>query len=293
LPGIRVTGSLTVVALTLTGITHYPIKSCRGQALDTAVVEKCGLAGDRRWMLVDDRGRAVTAREYPQLVLVTPEFTADGLLVRAPQLDTLRVRIPQGAALCDVQIFASEVAARPAAQHAHVWFSTMVGQPVRLVYLDDPVRRRPDPAYSSAYDRVSFADGYPLLLATAESLAALNELIAAGPRAGEGPVPMTRFRPNLVVSGAAAWAEDGWRLLRIGAARFRAVKGCDRCVLTTVDPDTAARSREPLATLTRHRRWDGKSWFAVNLIPDSPGVRLQVGDQVEILAQVPTDEPLR
>jgi uncharacterized protein YcbX len=272
------------VALTLTRITRYPIKSCRGQALDTAVVEPWGLAGDRRWMLVDERNQAVTAREYPQLVLVTPQFTSDGLLVRAPDLDELKVCIPMGAALCDVDVFSSMLTAAPASDHAHVWFSTVVGQPVRLMYLDDPTQRRPNPAYSRAQDRVSFADGYPLLLATAESLAALNELIAAGPRAEEGPVSMTRFRPNLVVSGAAAWAEDRWRQLRIGAARFRVAKGCDRCVLTTVDPETAATGREPLATLVRHRRWDGKSWFAINLIPDCLGATVQVGDPVEIVA---------
>jgi uncharacterized protein len=281
------------VTLRLTGITRYPIKSCRGHRVNEAVVEPWGLAGDRRWMLVDDRGRVVTAREHPQLVLVTPEFTADGLLVSAPGADPLQVRTPQDASLWKVEVFSSVVAACPAAAEAHAWFSMVVGVPVRLVYLDDPTRRRPDPAYSHAEDRVSFADGYPVLLAAEESLAALNDLIVAGPRTGEEPVSMTRFRPNLVVAGAHAWAEDGWRVLRIGEARFRAVKGCSRCVLTTVDPATAATGKEPLATLVRHRRWDGKSWFAINLIPDSPGATLHLGDEIEIVEQVPTTEPLR
>jgi uncharacterized protein YcbX len=96
-------------------------------------------------------------------------------------------------------------------------------------------------------------------------------------------VPMTRFRPNLVVAGASAWDEDGWRVLRIGAASFRAVKACDRCMLTTIDPGTARKGKEPLATLARHRRWDGKTWFAINLIPDSPGATLHVGDRVEVI----------
>jgi uncharacterized protein YcbX len=281
------------VALSLTGINRYPIKSCRGHAVESAVVEPWGLAGDRRWMLVDDAGDVVTARQYPQLVLLTPEFAADGLLVRAPDVDPLLVATPDGTALCDVRVFASEVAAAPAPEEAHVWFSKVVGVPVRLVYLDDPTRRRPNPRYSRPADRVSFADGYPLLLATEESLAALNHLIAEGPRAGEGPMSMTRFRPNLVVAGAPAWAEDGWRVLRIGAARFRAVRACDRCVLTTVDPVTAGKGKEPITTLARHRRWDGKVWFAINLIPDSPGARVHLGDQVEVLEQVATTEPLR
>ena len=282
------------MALTLTGINRYPIKSCRGQALREAVVERCGLAGDRRWMLVDEQGWMVTARKYPQLVLVTPEPDPGGLLVRAPDVDPLLVATPDGTELCDVQVFASGVAASPAAaEEAHAWFSKVVGEPVRLVYLDDPTRRRPNPRYSRPGDRVSFADGYPLLLATEESLVALNDLISEGPRSEDGPMSMTRFRPNLVVAGAAAWAEDGWRVLRVGAARFRAVKACSRCVLTTIDPGTARKGKEPLTTLARHRRWDGKTWFAINLIPDSPGVTLRVGDQVEVLEQVETAEPLR
>lgn len=286
-------GSLVPVALALTGINRYPIKSCRGHGSHHAAVEPWGLAGDRRWMLVDDEGLVVTARKYPQLVLVTPEFDADGLLVRAPDADPLLVRTPDGSVLTDVRVFSSELAAAPASDQAHTWFSTVVGKPVRLVYLDDPTRRRPNPAYSGDQDRVSFADGYPLLLATEESLAALNDLIAEGPRAGEGPVPMTRFRPNLVVAGAPSWAEDGWRVVRIGDASFRVVKACDRCVFTTIDPDTASKGKEPLATLARHRRWDGKTWFAVNLIPDSPGAIVRVGDHVEIVEQVETDGPLR
>jgi uncharacterized protein YcbX len=251
------------VALTLTGINRYPIKSCRGHGSTQAVVEPWGLAGDRRWMLVDDEGLVVTARKYPQLVLVTPEFDADGLLVRAPDADPLPVRTPDGSALTGVRVSSSELAAAPASDEAHVWFSKVVGKPVRLVYLDDPTRRRPNPAYSCDQDRVSFADGYPLL-----------------------------FRPNLVVAGAPAWAEDGWRVVRVGAASFRVVKACDRCVFTTIDPDTASKGKEPLATLARHRRWDGKTWFAVNLIPDSPGAIVRVGDQVEIVEQVETDRPL-
>ncbi|HEX6403339.1 MAG TPA: MOSC N-terminal beta barrel domain-containing protein [Pseudonocardiaceae bacterium] len=281
------------MTLTLSVINRYPIKSCRGHGVTCAVVEPWGLAGDRRWMLVGDDGSVVTARQCPYLVLVRPELQAGGLLVRAPDADPLRVQAPDGAALIDVRVFSSALAAAPAPDAAHAWFSKVIGQPVRLVYLDDPTRRRPNPRYSKVADRVSFADGYPLLLATEESLAALNDLIAEGPRAEEGPVPMVRFRPNLVVAGAAPWAEDGWRVLRIGAAQFRAAKACDRCVLTTIDPDTASRGREPLMTLARHRRWDGKAWFAINLIPDSPGAAVHVGDHVEVLEQVAAGEPLR
>ncbi len=194
-----------------------------------------------------------------------------------------------------MNVWGNELAAAPACAAAHEWFSDLVGEPVRLVYLDDPSRRRPNPAYSRESDRVSFADAYPLLLTSEGSLARLNELIAAGPRAAEGPLPMRRFRPSVVVAGPAAWAEDRWRRLRIGDVVFRAVKGCDRCVMTTVDPDTAAKGKEPIATLAKHRRWDGKTWFGIQLIPDAPrpGETIRIGDQVEILAQADTAGPLR
>jgi len=284
------------MSLTVTGLYRYPVKSCRGEQRVTAPVEPWGLAGDRRWMIVDRSGEVVTAREYPRLVLVTPFLTGGGLRLTGPGGSDLTVSAPGGDELIPVTVWQSRVLAAPAGAAADAWISAVTGEPVRLVYLDDPTRRRPNPDYSRDGDRVSFADGYPLLLTTDSSLAKLNEAIAAGPGAAEGPLPMRRFRPNVVVAGTAPWAEDGWRRLRIGEVTFRAVKGCDRCVLTSIDPDTAATGKEPIATLARTRRWDGKVWFGVNLIPDDPGTgrSIQVGDPVQVLEQADSaDGPLR
>ncbi len=270
----------------LTGIWRYPVKSCRGERLAEALVEPWGLAGDRRWMVVDDDGAAVTAREYPPLVLVTPRLDAGGgIRLTTPGLPDLDVPAPSGADKVPVSVWGTPLTAAIASDDAAEWLGKVTGETVRLVYLDDPTRRSPNPDYSQPGDRVSFADGYPLLLTTEESLAAVNAWIAAGRRPEEGPVPMTRFRPSVVVAGAPAWAEDNWRRLRIGEVTFRVAKGCDRCVFTTIDPDTAAKGKEPLVTLARHRRWDGKVWFGVNLIPDAPrpGATLRPGDPVEIL----------
>ncbi len=279
--------------VTLTGIRRYPVKSCRGEVLQSAVVEPWGLAGDRRWMLVDETGLVVTARRYPRLLLVTPALTDDGLLLSAPGLDSLSVLTPAGETLVSVDVWGTPFDASPAPEEASAWFSRVTGRSVRLVFLDDPTRRRTDPLRSQEGDRVSFADAYPMLLATEESLAALNTWVAAGPRAFEGPVEMTRFRPNLVVSGAPAWAEDTWRRVRIGDTTFRAVKACDRCAVTLIDPSSVAKSKEPLLSLARHRQWDHKTWFAVNLIPDLPGGTVRVGDELQVLGQVPGDEPQR
>src|SRR5262245_55980151 len=167
-------------------------------------------------MVVDADNEVVTAREYPQLLHVTPRVDGSGLRLTAPGRPDLIVKIPDGSDLAPVLIWHSRLDAALPSPDVHAWFSDVVGRPVRLVYLDDPRRRRPSAEFSRSDDRVSFADGYPLLLATEESLTALNDWIAEGPRADEGPLPMTRFRPNVVVRGAPAWAEDGWRRLRIG-----------------------------------------------------------------------------
>jgi uncharacterized protein len=284
------------MSLVVTDLYRYPVKSCRGERLSGASVEPWGLAGDRRWMIVDPGGDVVTAREYPRLVLVTPVLADSSIRLTEPAMPDLTVPVPLDGELIPVTVWESKLLATLAGAAADAWLSEVVGEPVRLVYLDDPMRRRPNPAYSRDSDRVSFADGYPLLLTTESSLSALNELIAAGPLASEGPLPMRRFRPSVVVAGASPWAEDGWRRLRIGDVVFRSVKGCDRCVLTTIDPDTAVTGKEPIATLARSRRWDGKVWFGVNLIPDSPqhggaasvaepAGAIAVGNPVRILEQ--------
>jgi hypothetical protein len=275
------------VAVTLASIYRYPVKSCRRDEMPQAEVEPWGLAGDRRWMLVDDDGALVTARERRRLLLVTPVLDGTALRLHAPGHPSLTVKVPEGE-LAQVSLWSSRLDAAPAVPEAHAWFSEVAGMSLRLVYLDDPLRRRANPQFSAAGDRVSFADGYPLLLASESSLACLNRWIAEGPRACDGPLPMTRFRPNVVVRGAAAWAEDGWRLLRIGDVTFRAVKGCDRCVMTMIDPETLTTTKEPIATLARYRHWDGATWFGMNLIPDSlaAGAAIRVGDPVEILEEV-------
>lgn len=270
----------------------YPVKSCRGDAVESALVEPWGLAGDRRWMVVegdDPEGAAVTAREAHRLLLVHPVATPTGLRLSAPGLPDLEVTEPRGDLPIPVQVHRHRLVATPTTALADAWFSQTVGRAVRLVWMDDPSQRPTNPAFSEPDDRVSLADGYPLLLTTEESLAALSAEIGAA-----GALEMVRFRPNVVVSGAPAWAEDDWRRIRLGEATFRAVKACDRCVMTTVDPDTAESGHEPIRTLARVRRYDGATWFGVNLVPDTPGARLSVGDGVEVLdAVAPGGGPLR
>ena len=273
------------MSLWLSDMWRYPVKSCRGQQLAEAVVEPWGLAGDRRWMLTDADGKFVTARDHPALVLVTPAIDDGAIWLRTPGLPDLKVPVPaDDAPVTPVRVWASELDAAVAGDEAGQWLSKVTGFDARLVYLDDPTRRKTNPDYSQDGDLVSFADGFPLLATTESSLERLNEWIAAGDHAAEGPLPMARFRPNVVIAGAEPFAEDDWRRVMIGDMTFRVAKPCGRCVLTTVDPETATKGKEPLATLARHRRWDGNVWFGVNLIPDAPRQgAIRVGDPAEIL----------
>ncbi|MDN0196381.1 MOSC N-terminal beta barrel domain-containing protein [Streptomyces sp. S.PNR 29] len=269
----------------LQSIHVHPVKAFRGLAPREAVVEPWGLAGDRRWVLIDDGGKVVTQREHPRLALAAAELLpGGGVRLSAPGMEPLTVPVPGPVGLLSMEIFRDKVEAVPAeGEEAHAWCSAYLGAGMRLVYMDDPATRRPvDPEYALPGETVSFADGYPLLLTTTASLDALNALIAQGDRADEGPLPMNRFRPNVVVAGTEAWAEDGWSRLTIGEVAFRVTKPCGRCVVTTTDQSTAERGREPLLSLGRHRRMGGKLVFGQNLVPCSRGT-IRVGDPVTII----------
>jgi uncharacterized protein YcbX len=264
----------------LASVHIYPLKGCRAVDVDQAVVEPWGLAGDRRWLLVDEDCQFITQREHPALARLVVGYGAGAdIAVSCDGYPPLRVAAPGGCPeLLKVTVWRSTVLAAAAGPEADAWFSAYLGQPVRLVWLVDPTRRGVNPEYGRDGDVVSFADGYPLLLTTAGSLDQLGEWLTA---AGDLPVPMNRFRPNVVVSGYEPWAEDRWRRIRIGAVSFRVAKPCARCVVTTTDQTTGERGRQPLRMLARHRRFGKNLIFGQNLIPDSPGL-IRVGDPTEV-----------
>jgi uncharacterized protein YcbX len=262
----------------------YPVKGCHRLDHDAACVDPCGLAGDRRWMVLDEHGVGVTQREATELVTLRATPRDGGLLLRASGRPDLDVPEPADADPVPVRVFRNRLAvpALPAGPAADAWLGALLGRPARLVWLRDPTRHLPpgEPAHDTG-DQVSFADEYPLLLANTASLDALNGWLAD---AGEPPVELTRFRPNLVVADAPAWAEDDWvgRRLRVGDAVLRAAGACDRCVVTTVDQETGVRGKEPLRTLARHRNIGQKLLFGLHLVPEGPG-RVAVGDPVTLI----------
>ncbi|WP_171172531.1 MOSC domain-containing protein [Streptomyces sp. I05A-00742] len=270
----------------LTSIHVYPVKSMAGGTPGEAAVEPWGLAGDRRWMAIGRDGRFLSQRRWPRLALAAARpLPGGGVGISAPGAAPLEVPAPDPGrrGTVTVGLFRDEVEAVLAGPAADAWLTAFLGTDARLVHMDDPAVRRPvDPRYGRPEDRVAFADGYPLLLTAASSLEALNSLIATGDHADEGPLPMDRFRPNLVVAGTGPWAEDGWRRVRLGGVTFRVVKPCRRCVVTTTDQRTAGRGSEPLRTLARHRRGEPGLTFGQNLVPEHRGT-LRIGDPFEVL----------
>jgi MOSC domain-containing protein len=262
--------------LRVTALWNYPVKSCRGIGLDSAQVSARGLRWDRHWMVVDQSGRFLTQRDLPAMATIAPNVTSEVLRLRAPGRPDLELPLDAvgGAAL--VMIWRDTLRAHAVSEAADRWLSDHLGVACRLVRFADDVCRSVDPAYGVPGDETAFSDGFPLLLVGQGSLDELNRRLSR-------PLPMRRFRPNLVVEGAGAHAEDGWRLIRAGPVSLRVVKPCSRCAITTVDPDRGVRDgAEPLETLATYRRRDGKVYFGQNVIPDGAG-EIRVGDIVEVI----------
>ncbi len=259
----------------VSALTCYPVKSCRGIALESAEVTERGLRHDREWMVVDAEGRFLSQRTRPELARVRVALASEGLLLSAPGLEELTVPLAcPDKSDRTVTIWRDTVVAESAGKDASRWFSRLLGAPCELVRMPADSRRRPDPGRSRPDDRVGFADAFPFLLLAEASLAELNRRL-------ERPVPMDRFRPNIVVAGCAPHAEDSWTTLRIGPVLFRVAKPCARCVITTTDQETGTRGPEPLRTLATYRTVDGRVLFGQNLLHEGRGT-IRVGDPCEV-----------
>lgn len=259
----------------LSDIFLYPVKSTMGFATDQASVEPRGLVGDRRWMVVDQQGRFITQREQGRMTLIHSHF--DGVNVRLSAAGFGEMELSAGDERLTVTVWNDKVSARLAEAAVQQWLTTVLGQNARAVMMDDSSHRAVDPQYAKENEPVSFADGFPLLLISRASLADLNSRLTQA-------VDMRRFRPNLVVEGCDAFAEDGWHRIQINGLHFDLVKPCSRCVLTTRDPDSGELNseREPLRSLSSYRRQTGGVMFGQNLIARDSGV-IQRGAKIEII----------
>ena len=269
------------MALTLAALHIYPVKGLKGIDLAASRCTERGLEHDRRWMVVDANGDFLTQREHPKMATVWTDIDENALSLSAPDMSTVDVPLdPRPSPVMKVRVWQSECEAVPVSSYADAWLSDYLGTACRLVYMPETTRRESNAAYGGEGNLVGFADGYAYLVITEASLADLNARLAAR---GQLAVPMNRFRPNLVVSGAEPFAEDGWKEIRVGEAVLRAAKPCGRCQVPTTDQTTGvATGPEPLATLGTFR--DSAQFgtmFGMNMVTVSPGA-LRVGDRVEI-----------
>jgi uncharacterized protein len=260
----------------LSGLFVYPIKSCRGTSLEAAELGRRGITHDRECALVTADGRVVTQREQPRMALITPSWEAGQLVLAAPDMSPLRVTASDDGPRHEVHVWDDTCAGVDQGDLAAEWLSAFLGLPCRLMRMADDHMRPVDVEHLPGRE-VGFADAYPLLLISEESLADLNDRM-------DSPLPMERFRPNIVVSGASAYAEDGWDDIRIAGLELRVAKPCVRCTITTTDQRTAERGVEPLRTLAGYRRSPlGGVTFGQNVAHLGAGT-LRVGDPVEVLA---------
>jgi uncharacterized protein YcbX len=263
-------------AAVVSELNVYPIKSARGIAVDRWDIDEFGFRLDRRWMVIRPDNSFMSQRKYPRMALISVQLVDDQLLLSAPGMEPLKVSTapPAGQPL-SVVVWDDTIRAVLAGQEAARWITEFLELPCRLVYLPADSVRPIDPVYALGGDRVGFADAYPILLISRESLDDLNRRL-------EEPIPMNRFRPNIVVTGADAYGEDRWKRFRIAGMEFFGVKPCARCVLTTVDQSTGLPGQEPLRTLAEYRRFGGKILFGQNVIHRGTGT-LSIGDRLEVV----------
>jgi uncharacterized protein len=266
---------------TVASLHIYPVKGLKGIDLDAARCTERGLENDRRWMVVDAEGEFLSQREVPKMATIWTDLSDGALTLSAPDMSSVDVPVdPRPAGSMRVQVWNSNVDAVPVSPLADAFLSEYLGTACRLVYMPDTTRRTSNPQFAGANRLVSFADGYAYLVTGEGSLENLNARLAAR---GGRPVPMNRFRPNIVVAGASPFAEDHWKAIRVGDAMLRAAKPCGRCQVPTTDQTTGERTGpEPLATLETFRdKGEFGICFGMNFVTEATGT-IRVGDAVEV-----------
>jgi len=261
------------MAMKLSEIWVYPVKSLGGIRLSKALTQERGLQYDRRWMIIDDENVFITQRAFSKMALIDVALQESDLKIflRTNPDDFVIVPYQPVTALpVTVKVWDDTTDAVTVSEEADAWLSRQLDLSLRLVMMPDSTERKADPRYARHDENVSFADGFPYLVISQASLDELNSRLAE-------PITMRRFRPNLVISGTEPFAEDQWKQITIGNLHFEVVKPCARCVLTTINPETAEKGPEPLKTLATYRRNGNKILFGQNVTARDFG-ELQVGD---------------
>lgn len=261
----------------------YPIKSLGGVALRETMVESRGFEHDRRWVLADENNRFLSQRENNAMALIDVALEADGLLItdRKQKLAPILIQFqPQTTEQQLITVWDDAVQATRVSDAADAWFTSVLEQSARLFYQQDASIRLVDQNYATETDHTSFSDGYPILIAGEASLALLNEQC---PEA----IEMKRFRPNIVIKNTLPHEEDSLSIIEINDVVLEGVKPCARCVMTTINPITAEKTKEPLKTLMSYRKWNNKILFGENLLVKKGG-KISVGDSIEVVSRKAT-----
>jgi len=259
--------------ISLSELSIYPVKSCGEISLEQAKLSPFGLEFDRRWMLIDEQGIMLTQRKHARMCLIHSRLSNGQLTVNAPGMASLSIQTTDKK--INATVWKDSCSAFDCGEDASNWFSTFLNTPARLVYFPDDELRQVDLDYAKPGDITAFSDGFPYLLISQASLDDLNSRL-------QTPVEMTRFRPNLVVTGSEAFAEDQWKRIRIGDIEFSLVKPCSRCTIPSINPATAEKTAEPVKTLASYRLRENKIFFGQNIIANSSGI-VEVGMPVKVL----------
>ena len=258
--------------ISVTQLFIYPVKSLAGIALEQSDIDSMGLKYDRRWMVVSPEGQFITQRTVPKMALIATDITNGRLTLSTSNKDKHEVALTTTQSeQMDVVVWKDSLRVSRVGDAVDEWLSDVLGIACHLVYIEDHVVRQCDLAFSDEGERTGFADGFPILIVSEESLNDLNQKL-------DTPVDMRRFRPNIVISGVEPFAEDQLTQFSIGDIPMKGVKVCSRCPLTMNDPDLGERtSQEPIATLSTYRKWDGNIFFGMNVIQQKQG-RIKRGD---------------
>lgn len=259
----------------LSDIFIYPVKSLAGIRVENWDVVPTGLQYDRQFMLIDEKGQFLSQRRLPKMALIQTRLTDSELILSAEKFADLHLPLePKGDEIIKSTVWEDCCDGLHVSNEADAWLSEVLQTACKLVYLPAQTKRGVDLKYATQTDRVAFSDGFPFLIISENSLNSLNSQL-------KNPVEMARFRPNLVISGCEAYAEDSWREIKIGNIEFRLPKPCSRCSVPAINPKTAEVGKEPLTTLNRLRKVNGKIYFGQNALHNQQGF-LAVGDAVEV-----------
>ncbi|WP_339901702.1 MOSC N-terminal beta barrel domain-containing protein [uncultured Cyclobacterium sp.] len=259
-------------------INIFPIKSLGGINLTDGKVKTSGFQYDRNWMLVDENGKFLTQRTKPEMALFQTEIRENILYIYHQSNPQNGIEIPinqNSGKKIKSQIWDDPVEALHVSSTVDTWFSRQLKMSCQLLKMDLDNKRYIESEYKVNNEYVSFADSMPFLIIGQASLEDLNERL-------DSPVPMSRFRPNIVFTGTNPFEEDSWDKIQIGKVVFQVTKPCARCVMTTIDQYTATKGKEPLKTLAKYRNVNGKILFGQNLIALNEG-EIAVGDEVKVL----------